>query len=493
MKLAKRFIFFLITAPLFAANLVDCSTPTTVVDQYKALLHEQPQLASPSGTTIFFLIDGFSIPMLVDALAHGRVENMKRFFHTPAGNFDQDAKSKAPIFPFGRASFPTLTYPNLTSILTGETVAQHPIIGNKILGDTDKTIDFEDVQNWQDLDHRIKSQTIFAKLRADQQVGVSYTYPFSDTTQVKEEENILAALAYAAKDYADVDLQTIESLKKFLQTIPPDYWPRFFFVHLIGVDASAHEFGPATAKTKAYIAKVDKYLAPIFEQIEKAEAANHKVSTILTADHGFVTIHHEIHMRSEDLHLRQHFQIVPDNRVASLFVKDKAGKADREAAAKQVLALGHVEWAAVKNDSSIELFHMKGAHGRIDTVTSNCPYGAKAMRFQWLSSKTPEPLTPAMAASPLPEPFFCADGYDRQAGFQNYSAMIPALVEYFSNPKSPDVVFVADKDSEFSGNYHGNHGGLTDEEVLVPLLTRHVDLPPTPLPTSQLLHYLHLF
>jgi hypothetical protein len=463
-----------------------CTTPASVADQYRAETRDQrpPKIptAESETTVLIFLVDGFAISTLTHALtaksADEQAPNLARFFHVSSHNLH-----------LGRAAFPTLTYPNLVSILTGSAVNHHGINGNRVLDDQGVEKDFEEVQNWSYLNKRIGKQTMFARLRDNNETSVSYSFPFTYGTTARAHKTIEAGVDYAEKDYERVDQETLLSLANLFTTTPLEKWPRFLFVHLIGVDSYSHEFGPNDERTRAYVHKLDAYLEPVFDAIRLAEKAGHQVKTVMTADHGFVTTTHAVHVKAlvETTHLG--VRVVEDNRVASFYIPQRWKLEKREAFAESMLSIQHTAWSALRDGNSIELFGTNGLRGRIELGQKSCLTGNRSARVEWI-----QPHVSAIRYVKESGDFYCPEEYDQKGitSEDGASFMVSGLVEYFTAPDAPDMVLLPDAHSDFSGEYAGNHGGLTTQEVYVPILSRHADLPATIIPTSQLVHFLNV-
>jgi hypothetical protein len=468
---------------LMMATLMACSSRQAVTKEYHEDLRTHGEIEGQP-TVILFLIDGLSVSALSDALSDDRVSTIQRFFAAPNGNLVSGA-----AIPFARAAFPTLTYPNLVSILTLRPPSEHGIIGNNVLERSGEITDYASSSNWEKLDHQIADHSIFTHLKRHDQISVNYSYPFSEGagTRVSEKENLEAGLDYLNQKYAEIDHDTIESLRTLLTQTRPSEWPRFIFVHLIGVDSLSHEFGPDDSHVKRYIAELDHELAPIFKSIERAERSGHAVATVLTSDHGFASIHHDLHVEDAIKYIQHEIRTVADGRVDGLYFPHRWSQHSRDRVVTELRKLEHVEWVIVHRDEHIYLYNSNGSEARIDMAHTGCASGHLAIQFQWLK------VGSGLQASPIPEGFFCPESFDNGASFASISYIIPSLVDYFKGPvDTPDALLIADEHSEFSGKYRGNHGGLTPAEVLVPMLGRHTPLPGKVFPTWQLLHHLQL-
>ena len=79
-------------------------------------------------------------------------------------------------------------------------------------------------------------------------------------------------------------------------------------------------------------------------------------------------------------------------------------------------------------------------------------------------------------APPPGEVFYCSHEYD-QAVEQFYAPFfISNTASYFAASTRPDAVVLAAKEVSFHRGFKGDHGGVTQDEVIVPLLMRNASL-----------------
>jgi hypothetical protein len=447
--------------------LAGCVSVTSVKQRYDNHFPKDEQ--ATNATTIIFLVDGLSVSLLQKTIAVGQAPEIKSYF---------DVRNPKRM-PLGRASFPSLTFPNLASILIGESVAKQPIIGNRIWYN-DRPVNFEDVQNWGVLHKLIGKKLIFSKLAEQHLPSVSLSYPFQNEATASLYPNIDVAADYIVKDYGGIDLDTIHALRVILDETALDHWPRFIFVHLIGVDSLSHEKGPKDAEVQTYLHDIDASLAPVFKTLRSAESRR-DLQVVLTADHGFVTTNTVSPLGAvvQKMPSAKDVRVLIDNRISGIFLPDTMPESTRQAFAKGLVEIPHLKWAAIKSKNHIEIYKNRHTRGKIDIADQICKDGDPAARFNWVGEKS-DPN------------FYCLSKYDQDADGKDSNFIIPALVDYFMAPTSPDIIAVADDTSDFTGAYRGDHGGLTREEMLVPLLLHGVERPVGVLPTSKLLRWLDL-
>lgn len=467
--------------------LMSCASVSDVAKDYRGAIAAKSGDRPGSETSIVFLVDGLSVGRLETAIISKDVPSIATFFAAPDGNLRSKRSSwfsvfrSPPLFLRGRASFPTLTYPNLVSVLTGMPVASHGILGNRVIQEGQEVVNLENVFSWKTLDSRIGDKTVFSQMHARGLASVSFSYPFPYASTAKQQANLDAALDYASKDYIAVDTATLASATELLKSTPPPDWPRFIFIHLIAVDAYSHEFGPDAPEVKDALKTLDLELSKIFLQILDGEASGRRIDVVLTADHGFAPVTEEIPLAEIGEHLRRDVQIVPDNRMAGVYLPQSWSPKLKAETAESFLQIKNIAWSAVHVENTIEIFFKDGKHARIDLAPFVCQSGAWEARFSWLGAKRNDD-----------DVFHCPEDFDASGAAGDPRYLVPPLVEYFTSPLAPDIVLTAEVGAEFTGSYKGNHGGLSPSEAFVPILTRHIDLGEDVFPTHRLLHLLNL-
>ena len=425
-------LFFFLTSLLIAlAVLPACQTTGGVSRDYKEALKSNRELENRKTTTVLILVDGLSKDILSTSLREKRVPSLRSFF-----SLGTESGFK---FQLARAAFPSLTYPNLTSILTGLPVSNHGVIGNRILIDGD-LVNFENVLSWRTLDQLVEDKTVFSRLRAKNLTSVSCSYPFPTDTTAHVEKSVDAGLHYIEERYDEIDRHSIESLDYLLTRTEAETWPGFVFLHLIGVDALSHAFGPDDTRVQDYLETLDSRLQSLFSTLEsKIEESSQTYTVVLTSDHGSQKIERSIDVSSFVTRLDRTIQLVQDNRIATLTFPASYSLSAKRGFAKELLQAKDLKATILKTPDGPETF-----------------------------TRTDAALT------------------------GNEDLLWPAVEDYFRSPNAPDLLLLTNDGVDFSGDYLGNHGGFTSDELLVPLLMRGVRVPHETVKTSDLLKLLGL-
>jgi hypothetical protein len=423
--------------------LQSCTTRQAVPDNYRELLREtpqtkqqSPQLESQSERKVLLIIvDGLAVSTLQKGFSQNKVPNLKDFF----------LKNKK-AFSTALATFPTLTYPNLTSLLTGEPVSAHQIYGNTIRFE-DQDLNFESPGSTGKLNSLIGPKLYFSKLTENKKKSVSLIHYLYAGATAAIGSDIESGVAYSVHNYDYIDHKTLDALKDLLEETPPNQLPSLIAVHLIGLDAISHRKGPHSSETTDYLAELDQRLEPVFQLVNRIKKTDPNFTTVLTADHGF---HKTPKISNLALELKN-IQITNQYRYLTLSDSSLNGSLN-ETSLRMILKKPEVSMVATKNGTHIKVI-AKNFETEFQWVKANCPGYDYAIGFP----KTAQVSCPDRIVSTI-------------KGTLLSPYWVSLLTEYFRSPKAPQaLVFAADGYSFAEGL--GQHGGLTSDEVNIPLLS----------------------
>lgn len=200
--------------------------------------------------------------------------------------------------------FPTLTYPNHTTMVTGVESARHGVLSNQIFNfDTGPTTD------WYFDSKFIKVPTLWEKVHSAGKTVAIVRWPVTVGAQVDwlvpeifttpgyhfeldwalikkntQPQSLIERLQPDAnfagfKDFSDVDDFTVQAAAKILV----DHHPNLTLIHLLGLDAIQHKTGRASAETRAELRAIDEKLKKIVDAADLS-----KTVIIVVGDHGFL-------------------------------------------------------------------------------------------------------------------------------------------------------------------------------------------------------------
>ena len=442
--------------------LTGCATRHEVVSDYQEAVRRAPIVGSKSKpTVVLFLIDGFSVPVVKQLLSENQLPEIQSFFLK-----DQTT------FRVGRAQFPTLTYVNISSILTSRPVDQQPVVGNQVLMN-DKSYNFESAFHTGDLSNFIRPYSIFQDLRAQGRTSLSLAHYFGDGATARVPLDIEAGVAYQRQDFSYIDDKLIDSMKSLLSKTSPDHWPEFIFIHLVGVDSLSHTYGPYSREALDYAARMDHKLKALFKILREGEADGKKVISMMTADHGFEAINKYVNVAKLIQHKDQRITLFNQHRLITVYYPKKNAlqwSEESQAAFSAELSTQPGVSIAVRRSGNLVRVDQPGKPLLIEYVPAQCADSTYALRVDGAVALCPEMI-------------------DQASNQPIYPYLVTALARYFHSPYHADLVVLAKEHYSFTSRDPGQHGGLTPEETMVPVLLRNVSIrdPNVATPTYKLL------
>jgi predicted AlkP superfamily pyrophosphatase or phosphodiesterase len=261
-------------------------------------------LAQKPGAVVLISIDGLANRYMNEADSfHLKVPALRRIF-------TQGAHASGVI-----GVFPTVTYPNHTTLITGAAPARHGILQNTVFDPEDRNID-----GWYWYAQDIRVPTLWDVAAAAGYVVGSVSWPVSVGARGvsalipeywraanSEDRKLLRALSTPGM-MAELEPQAGPYITDLNDAINGDWarthWAtaiihrrnvRFITVHLAALDHLEHEAGPYSPTAFATLEEIDKMVAEI-EKAMRQEAP--ETVMCIVSDHGFAAIDHQLSLRA---------------------------------------------------------------------------------------------------------------------------------------------------------------------------------------------------
>jgi hypothetical protein len=443
---ANIFLILTLAACLFQ-GLLACVSTHEVGEDFQRHSLQRAQSTTKKVSVVLILVDGLGADLLSQNL--DRTSNLKKYFRLDSTQFS-----------LAHSVFPSLTFPNLMSLLTRTPVNQHSVIGNHMQlsrGEfrEPKTLNFESHEDLVWLNNVKESALVFSKLTAQGQFSATFAQSLFSGATVQNKGDLRMANAYMNHDYLYVDTNNIAALKDFLEITPSTELPSFIFLHLIGVDAMAHDFGPFDPRVGSYLANLDRALNPILTKLEGHQTNGTSIATILTADHGFIEVKNVFPLEKMFEFKSQNIMVLNEGRNAALFFDQDRSFGKQTQFIKTILQRPEIDLAAWRENQFLTI------STKSRTWTFRFFKNPACLNYQFAviwneQSICPEDVERAIDGFPLP-PF----------AFEN-------ILSYLVAPQAPDAILIAAEGVSFNAKYKGHHGGISQQETLVPLLLRGV-------------------
>jgi predicted AlkP superfamily pyrophosphatase or phosphodiesterase len=197
------------------------------------------------------------------------------------------AESMLPVFP-------SKTFPNHYSIVTGEYPQNHGIVSNRFwdparkaayaLGDNKTVLD----ASW------YRGEPIWVTAEKQGMVTASYFW-------VGSEAPIGGILPSTTKRYTDSvsNPNKVDSALAWL-SLPPASRPHFIAIYMSDVDHEGHDYGPDDQHVQGAISVVDSALGRLMDGLEKSPRKN-DTYVMLVSDHGMASYEPTTYTRMRDV------------------------------------------------------------------------------------------------------------------------------------------------------------------------------------------------
>jgi predicted AlkP superfamily pyrophosphatase or phosphodiesterase len=266
----KSFRGWLLTMTLLGAmlSLVSCGSPTAQLAQPPV----NPELPSPtpaqsSQGLLLISIDGFARHYL-------------ERYPAPAIQALAAAGSTAQAM---QPAFPTKTFPNHYSIVTGLYPAHHGIVENNIydagfdsIFRLNKPEEVKNARWW-------LGEPVWVTAEKQGVKTATFFYPGSEAPI----QGVRPAL-WQPYDGGIDNLQRVRSVLQWLD-LPPAERPAFLTLYFSSVDDAGHAYGPDSPEVAAAIAEVDRAIALLVAGL-KQRGLYGKLDLMLVSDHGMAAV-----------------------------------------------------------------------------------------------------------------------------------------------------------------------------------------------------------
>ena len=211
--------------------------------------------------------------------------------------------------------YPSITYPNHTSLVTGALPSKHGIFGNSVF--EPPVSKQSGAAHWFARD--IKADTLWdAAKRAGLTVGM-VSFPVAGGAgdwnvpeiwqpggKMEDHRRVIAENARPRGLVEEIENQFPDIYKntnddegddartRFAEYIIAEKRPHLMLVHLYDLDHFQHDYGPFTTEAFAMLEKTDEYVARLLNALEKARTIK-ETTVFITSDHGFKPITKQIH------------------------------------------------------------------------------------------------------------------------------------------------------------------------------------------------------
>lgn len=257
--------------------LLSCSH--TPIEQESNRENDQTRLKSPY--ILLISIDGYrhDYTEMYDA------ENLKKFLIGAA-----KAKSLRP-------SFPSKTFPNHYTIVTGLVPDNHGIVANHFY-EPELKMEYKLSNREMVKNPKFYGGTPFWNLT--QQNGMNSASFFWPGSEAKI--NDMFPTFWKTFSMETTHTEKIEGIINWLK-LPESKRPHFLTLYFHDVDSAGHKYGPVSPETRQAVQKVDTSLGKLFTELEKLDLP---LNIIVVSDHGMTAVDKHSAYYLEDIYSEEY-------------------------------------------------------------------------------------------------------------------------------------------------------------------------------------------
>ncbi len=284
-----------------------CSSSQKGMKQYQGLT-ENSEAAMKAPYVLLISIDGY------------RHDYTKKYAPRFLSQFAKEGASLRSLIP----SFPTKTFPNHYSLVTGLYPGHHGIVANHFYA-PDLKLEYKLSDRDAVTNASFYSGVPLWNLTQEQgMMSATYFWPGSEAPIGEKYPSY-----WEVYDHGAPHDRRIEKVMSWFN-LPEKNRPHFLTLYFSDVDSAGHRYGPDSAEVKEAIEAVDDSLQKLYAQIEKL---SFPVNVIIVSDHGMTEIKRERSLllndafkKEEDKKLLEDFKTIGSGPIVQFYYEGADNK-----------------------------------------------------------------------------------------------------------------------------------------------------------------------
>ena len=262
----------------------------------------------------------YVIMISLDGFRHDYIEMYQPPFLSQIVDKGIRAKQITPVFP-------SLTFPNHYSLVTGMYAGNHDLVSNRFrdpswqsnyaIGNSETTTDGK----W------YGGNPLWLSVREQGLLSASFFWVGSDANINGHYPNYYVPYN-GSVSYESRTKQILDWLK-----LPEKQRPHFLTLYFSATDHAGHDYGPESEQTKDAVLQVDKLVGELAKDVAKL---NLPVNFVIVSDHGMKAIENDKRVYLTDYVDTSKASFHERGAVTSIFLKDKADIPEYKAALAKV-------------------------------------------------------------------------------------------------------------------------------------------------------------
>ena len=230
-------------------------------------------------------------------------------------NFDYIEKNGVKALSL-KPSFPSITFPNHITIVTGMYPQNHGVIANTMYDPvTDKLYQLRDTAEVRN-PYWYKGEFIWETARRQGVITASYFWPGSEMNLDYRRSTYYEKYEHE-RDYVERINGVINWLK-----LPYNERPKFITLYYDLTDSEGHHYGPNSPQVNAAISKLDSLIGILFNKLDEIKLRD-SVNIIIVSDHGMTEISQERYINIETIADNPNCKFVTRGAIMNIFIKNK--------------------------------------------------------------------------------------------------------------------------------------------------------------------------
>lgn len=215
---------------------------------------------------------------------------------------------------FLKPSFPSLTFPNHYSIVTGLYPSHHGVVDN-IFYDKARAVLYRKSDKKMSVDSSwYGGKPLWVLAEQQRMLSAVFYWPGSEISM----DGIRPTYYYNYNEIIPIN-KRVAIVKDWLQ-LPAEKRPHFIALYFPQVDKAGHNFKPESDETKAAVQLVDDAIGKI---IEETKATGLPINFILLSDHGMTTIDRENTIPLPEYIDSEKFIVPPGIAILHVYAKNR--------------------------------------------------------------------------------------------------------------------------------------------------------------------------
>ncbi|MCY1512117.1 Type I phosphodiesterase / nucleotide pyrophosphatase [compost metagenome] len=213
-----------------------------------------------------------------------------------------------------QSSFPSLTFPNHYTIVTGLYPAHHGVVDN-IFYDKTRAVLYRKSDKKMAVDSSwYKGKPLWILAEEQQMLSAVFYWPGSEISM----NGIRPTYYYNYNETIPVNRRVAIMGEWF--RMPPERRPHFFAVYFPQVDKAAHRFTAESEQTRMAVQEVDEAIGKLVELVGKTGLP---VNFVVVSDHGMTAIDRENTIPLPKVLQGDRFIVPPGNAMLHVYARDK--------------------------------------------------------------------------------------------------------------------------------------------------------------------------